>query len=64
VREFYQAAGEGAEVAQTFADWRDVDGIKMPYRITFEQSGKKVATAEVDEYKFNTGLKAEDVNRP
>ena len=49
---------------QTFADWRDVDGIKMPYQVTFEQSGKKVAGAVIDEYKFNTGLKAEDVSRP
>jgi hypothetical protein len=51
-------------VIQTFADWRDVDGIKMPYQVTFEQSGKKVAGAVIDEYKFNTGLKAEDVSRP
>jgi len=64
VREFYQAGGEAAEVVQTFADWRDVNGVKMPYRITFERGGKKVASAEVDEYKFNTGLKAEDVSRP
>jgi zinc protease len=64
VREFYHAAGDGEEVVQTFADWRNVDGIKMPYGITFEQGRKKVAGAVVDEYKFNTGLKPEDVSRP
>ena len=63
-REFYHAAGGGEEVVQTFADWRNVDGIKMPYGITFEQGGKKVAGAVVDEYKFNIGLKPEDVSRP
>ena len=45
VRELFQAAGTGADVVQTFADWRDVDGIKMPYRITFEQAGKVIADA-------------------
>jgi hypothetical protein len=63
VREFYQTAADPAEVVQTFADWRDVDGIKMPYRITFERGGKTIAGAAVDEYKFNTGLTAEDVSR-
>jgi zinc protease len=63
-REFYQAAGEPAEVIQTFTDWREVEGIKMPYRIKFEQEGKTVADAVVDEYKFNTGLKPGIVSRP
>jgi hypothetical protein len=35
----------------------------MPYRITFEQGGKQVAGAVIDEYKFNTGLRPEDVSR-
>ena len=64
MREFYQTAGEPAEAIQTFADWREVEGIKMPYRITFQQGGKTVADAVVDEYKFNTGLKPGVVGRP
>src|SRR5579863_1713444 len=64
VREFYQVAGDPAEVIQSFADWRDVEGSKMPYRITFERGGKTIAGAVVDEYRFNIGLKPEDVTRP
>jgi zinc protease len=64
VREFYRIPADPREVVQTFADWRAVDGIRMPYRITFEQGGKTVADAVVDEYRFNTGLKPGMVSRP
>jgi hypothetical protein len=63
VKESYSAGRDGVEMIQTFSDWRDVDGIKMPFRITFEQGGQNFADAVVDEYKFNSGVKPEDVSR-
>ena len=63
-REYYLPPGESAEVVQRLSDWREVDGIKMPFRITILQDGRSIADAVVDEYKFNTGLKPEDLSRP
>jgi hypothetical protein len=48
-----------AEVTARFSDWRDVGGIKMPFKTTIEQGGKKFADVTVQEYQFNSGLKAE-----
>ena len=44
-------------------DYRDVDGIKLPYKITINQSGKKFADVTVTEYKLNSGLKLSDLAR-
>ena len=55
---------EGAAPSQeSFADWRDAGGIKMPFKITVEQDGKKVADVNVVDYKFNAGLKTEDLSK-
>lgn len=64
--ETYQSPGMGGaptKVSATMADWKDVDGIKMPFKITLEQDGKKVAEAIVSGYKFNSGLTAEAVGK-
>jgi len=65
-RQMYRVAGMGgapAEVVETYSDWRDVNGIKMPFKIAVEQNGKRFADAVVAEYKFNTGLKAEEISK-
>ncbi len=61
VKETY-AEGPASSV-ETFSDWRDVAGLKMPYKIAAEQDGKKVADIAISEYKFNTGLTADDLSK-
>ena len=65
-RESYQAPGIGGaptEVAQTFSDWRDTGGFKMPFKSQMEQGGKKIADVTVSEYKFNTGLTPQEIGK-
>jgi hypothetical protein len=51
---------EGAgEVTQEYSDWRDVSGIKLPFKWIIQQGGKKFATVTVQDYKLNSGLTAE-----
>jgi zinc protease len=60
----YQETGQtGApsEVVETFSDWRETGGIKLPFKVLLQQDGKKAGEATVAEYQFNTGLKAEDL---
>jgi hypothetical protein len=51
------------EVKETYSDWKDVDGIKLPFKTTIFQGGKKAAELTVKEWKLNTGISAEEVSK-
>jgi hypothetical protein len=55
--------GKPATVENTFSDMREVDGIKLPFRIAITQDGKPAAAIVVEEYKLNQGLKPEDIEK-
>jgi len=55
--------GPPSEVTETFSDWRDVDGIKLPFKVLIEQNGKKTGEAVVSEIKLNSGLKPEELSK-
>jgi len=57
---YQQSRAEGGTaVEEIFSDWRDVDGIRLPFQWSVMQSGKKFAGATVQDYKINSGLTAE-----
>jgi hypothetical protein len=41
--------------------WRTIDGVKFPQRITKFQSGRKLAEITVEQIKLNGGIKAGDL---
>lgn len=47
----------------TYSDWKDVDGVKLPFKMSISQKGKVAAEVTFSEYKLNSGLKAEDVGK-
>jgi predicted Zn-dependent peptidase len=53
----------GSEVEETFSDWRDVDGVRLPFQWSIMQGGKKFAGATVQDYKINSGLTAETLGQ-
>ena len=53
----------GSKVEETYSDWRDVNGIKMPFHIAIQQAGQKFADVTVREWKLNTGLKPEELGK-
>ena len=53
----------GKPVLETFSEWRDVDGIKLPFRIVIEQGGAKFADVAVSSWKLNSDLKPEDLSK-
>jgi zinc protease len=66
VRVFYKEMGMGgppAEIKETFSDWREVDGIKLPFKVLMEQNDQKVGDVAISEIKINTGIKPEDLNK-
>ena len=42
----------GNKVEETYSDWRDVNGIKMPFHISIQQAGQKFADVTVKEWRL------------
>jgi hypothetical protein len=61
----YQSMGmQGpVAVASNLSDWREVNGIRLPYKIVIEQGGQKFAEATVSEWKLNTGLTPQELSK-
>jgi outer membrane lipoprotein-sorting protein len=58
----YQEGGQGS-VSQIFSDWRDVNGVRLPFEWTTMQGDKKFATVKIDNYKINSGLTPEVLSK-
>jgi zinc protease len=57
------AKGPPVPVDMVFSDMRDVMGVKLPFRIEMIQGGHKTGALVVGEYKINSGLKPEDLDK-
>jgi zinc protease len=56
-------SGPAISVVNQYGDFREVDGVKVPHKIEIMQGGRKFAHVTVSDYKFNAGIKAEDLNK-
>jgi len=56
-------SGPEMEVQDTFSDYRDVNGIKVPFRIVIRQGGEKFADVTLKDVKFNSGLNLADLEQ-
>jgi hypothetical protein len=43
-------------VQETYSDFRDVSGIKIPFKIAMTQNGQRYADVTVSEFKIDTGM--------
>ena len=55
--------GPPADVEEIFSDWREVDGLKVPFKLIIQENGGKFADVTVQELKLNSGLKVEDLSK-
>lgn len=56
-----QAAGPALYSEDVYDDFRDIGGVKMPFKITINQGGHRFADVVVTQYKINTGTKPLDL---
>jgi len=57
---YQQSPAEGGTaVEEIFSDWRDADGLKLPFQWSIMQGDKKFAGLTIQDYKINSGLTAE-----
>jgi len=56
-------SGPPLPVEEDYSDFRDVNGVKVPFRVDILQGGKKFAVVTVTDYKMNTGLKSDELSK-
>jgi hypothetical protein len=60
--ESYSEAGTpGQDVLETYADWQESNGVKLPRKITITQNGKHFADIKVTSVAINQGLTPEQL---
>lgn len=66
VKKIYTASlmGPPAEVEEVLSDYRDVNGLKLPFKAVQSRDGKPVVEQEVTEWKINPGAPAATYNKP
>jgi predicted Zn-dependent peptidase len=65
-REIYTEPGQNgapAETADIFSNWREIGGVKMPYKAIQLENGMKMLEMTVSEYKINSGLAAAELGK-
>jgi outer membrane lipoprotein-sorting protein len=65
-RETYTDIGSGGAPAETtdiFSEWRDVAGMKLPFKAIQLENGMKMLEVTVSEYKINSGLSAAELSK-
>jgi hypothetical protein len=55
--------GAAPVVQETYSDFREVNGVQIPFKIAMTQNGQRYADVTVSEFKINTGLKMEDLQK-
>jgi hypothetical protein len=58
-----QAGGVPIYSEEDYDDFRDVGGIKVPFKIAMKQGGRGYSDVVVKDYKINTGLNPLDLAR-
>jgi predicted Zn-dependent peptidase len=62
--ENYSEAGQaGQDVTETYADWQEINGVKLPRKITITQNGKHFADIKVTSVEIDTGLTAGQLSK-
>ena len=64
VRLFYQSmtqSGVPTNMEETWSEWKEIDGIKLPATVVIRQDGRKLGEMRMTEAKFNSGLKMDDL---
>jgi hypothetical protein len=55
--------GAPSEVKEVYSDWREVSGVRLPFKISIEQGGGRAVSVTVQEIRVNTGMSVEELSR-
>jgi zinc protease len=60
---YSEAGSSGEDVMETYSDWQETDGIKLPHKIVITQNGKHFADVNVTSILLNQGLTPEQISK-
>lgn len=60
---YFEAGSTVGDVTETYGDWRETGGVKLPYKTTIAQNGKHFGDVKVAEIRLNTGLTVERLSK-
>ncbi len=58
-----QASGPTSTVDEVFGDWKEVGGVRLPYKITIRQGDRVAAEVSIQQWTINSGLQADEVSK-
>ena len=58
-----QPNGPAQPMEEEYSDFREVNGIRVPFHVTYRQGGKYLAESTVSQFQIDTGLQLEDLER-
>ncbi len=50
-------------MVETYSDFRDVNGIRIPFKVSSNQGGRKYGDGVTTQIKLNQGLKIEEMRK-
>jgi zinc protease len=66
LKESYQLPASGgppSSVEEVYSGWKEVDGIRLPYKITIDREGNRMIDVNIEEIKLNSGLALEELSK-
>ncbi|MFN3326809.1 MAG: M16 family metallopeptidase [Bryobacteraceae bacterium] len=57
------SAGGPVEIEESYDDWREVDGIRLPHKRSVKQGGQPFSEVQIREWKLNIGLNVEELGK-
>ncbi|HEX4274762.1 MAG TPA: pitrilysin family protein [Bryobacteraceae bacterium] len=60
---YSEAGSSGSDVMETYGEWQETNGVKLPRKITIAQNGKHFADVKVNEVTINGGLTPEQLSK-
>jgi zinc protease len=60
---YSEAGSNGQDVMETYGDWQETNGVKLPHKITITQNGKHFADVKVTSVTIDQGLTPEQLSK-
>ncbi|HWF11446.1 MAG TPA: pitrilysin family protein [Bryobacteraceae bacterium] len=60
---YFEAGSTVGDVTETYGDWQETDGVRLPHKTTIAQNGKHFADVTTTEVRLNVGLTAGQLSK-
>jgi hypothetical protein len=61
--EMARTGGPPITAEETWSDFQEIAGVKVPHKITVIEGGRKYAEMKVTDFKVNSGIRLEEIQK-